>query len=124
MKREMLDTVDAALSRFENEPELIELAPGETSLNLLQRIYRSVKQPMSRRMRAAIEALPHEHPRLGAVAIGSMNGHDFASLLERAIERSGKRREVKQIEGRAVDLTPRPGRPMEDFEARLRQLEK
>jgi hypothetical protein len=81
-------------------------APGETSLNFLQRIYRSAKQPMSRRLRAAIEAMPHEHPRLGAVAIGSMNGHDFATMLERAIERSGKGREVKQIEGRAVDLTP------------------
>jgi hypothetical protein len=39
----------------------------------VQKVYRSVKQPMSRRLRAAIEALPHEHPRLGAVAIGSMN---------------------------------------------------
>jgi hypothetical protein len=108
----------------EDETELIELAPGETSLNLLQRIYRSAKQPMSRRIRAAIEAMPHEHPRLGAVAIGSMNGHDFAAMLERAIERSGKRREVKQIEGRGLIFTPPPGRPMEDFEVRLRQLEK
>jgi hypothetical protein len=74
MKREMLDIVDAALSRFDDEPELIELAPGETSLDFLRKVYRSVKQPMSRRMRAAIEALPHETPRLGAVAIGSMNG--------------------------------------------------
>jgi hypothetical protein len=75
--------------------ELIELAPHETSLDFLQRVYRSVKQPMSRRLRAAIEALPHEHPRLGAVAIGSMNGQDFASLLERAIRASGKEAEVK-----------------------------
>jgi hypothetical protein len=59
-------------------------------LNFLQRVYRSVKQPMSRRLRAAIEALPHEHPRLGAIATASMNGQDFASMLERAIERSGK----------------------------------
>jgi hypothetical protein len=78
--------------------ELIELAPHETSLDSLRKVYRSVKQPMSRRMRAAIEAMPHEHPRLGAVAIGSMNGQDFAALLERAIERSGKERELKQIE--------------------------
>jgi len=41
-------------------------------------------------MRAAIEAMPHEHPRLGAIATANMNGHDFASMLERAIERSGK----------------------------------
>ncbi len=59
-----------------------------------------MKQPMSRRPRAAIEALPHEHPRLGAV--GHMSGSDFAAMLEKAIERSGKDREVKQIEGSAV----------------------
>jgi hypothetical protein len=37
-----------------DEPELIELAPGETSLRFLQKIYRSPKQPMSRRLRAAM----------------------------------------------------------------------
>jgi hypothetical protein len=101
MKREMLNTVDATLSRFDDESELIELAPGETSLDFLQRVYRSVKQPMSRRLRAAIEALPHEHPRLGAVAIGSMNGQDFATLLEKAIERSGR---AKLIGARAEPI--------------------
>jgi hypothetical protein len=40
-------------------------------------------------MRAAIEALPHEHPRLGAIATANMNGQDFASMLEKVIERSG-----------------------------------
>ena len=88
MKREILDTVDAALSRFDDEPELIELAPGETSLDFLRKVYRSVKQPMSRRMRAAIEALQHEHPRLGAIATTNMTGQDFTSALERAIQRS------------------------------------
>jgi hypothetical protein len=91
MKREMLDTVDAALSRFEDDPELIALGPGETSLSFLQKVYRSVTQPMSRRMQAAMAALPHEHPKLGAVATLSMNGNDFASLL-------GKTSEVRQIE--------------------------
>jgi hypothetical protein len=56
--------------------------------------------------KAVIEAMPHEHPRLGAVAIGSLNGADFAAMLERAIERSEKSREVKQFEGSAIDLTP------------------
>ena len=83
------------------EPEVIELAPGETSLSFLQKIYRCARQPMSRRLRAAIEALPHEHPRLGAVAIGSMTGQDFAAMLDRAIERSGKRMELT-----AIDVTP------------------
>jgi hypothetical protein len=39
----MLDTIDAALSRINDESELIELAPGETSLDFLQRVYRSVQ---------------------------------------------------------------------------------
>jgi len=95
----MDDLVDLRPTRnTEDEPEVIKLGPGETSLNFLQRVYRSVKQPMSRRMRAAIEALPHEHPRLGAVAIGRMNGDDFAAMLERAIARSGKADVIQQIE--------------------------
>jgi hypothetical protein len=35
------------------------------------------------------------------MAVGSISGQDFATLLERAIRASGKEREVKQIEGRA-----------------------
>lgn len=76
----------------------IELGPDETSLSFLQRVYRSVTQPMSRRMQAAMAALPHEHPKLGAVATVHMTGNDFAGLLERSIERSGKAAEVRQIE--------------------------
>ncbi len=102
MKREMLDNVDATLSRFDDEPELIELADGETSLTLLQKIYRSVRQPIARRMRAAEQALQFEHPKLGAVATTSMNANDFAAMLDHAIERSGKRAEIdvtsRQIE--------------------------
>jgi len=100
---EITPTFARASAAIEEEAEVIELAFGETSLDFLQRVYRSVKQPMSRRMRAAIEAMPHEHPRLGAVAIGHMNGQDFATMLDRAIERS---REVRQIEGSAIDITP------------------
>jgi hypothetical protein len=83
------------------EGEAVELAPGETSLHFFQKIYRSIRQPMARRMRAAEFALQHEHPKLSAIATASMNGRDFASLLERAIRASGKEREVKQIEAHA-----------------------
>jgi hypothetical protein len=106
MKRKMLDTVDAALNRFDDEPELIELAPGDTSLDFLLRVYRSVKQPMSRRMRAAIEAMPHEHPRLGAVAVGYLSGDDFASRLDRAIERSSKINLIGLNQPRPADGAP------------------
>ncbi len=83
------------------EGEAVELAPGETSLHFFQKIYRNIRQPMARRMRAAEFALQHEHPKLGAIATASMNGQDFASLLERTIRASGKEREVKQIEAHA-----------------------
>jgi hypothetical protein len=80
--------------QVEDEPEPIELADGETSLHFLQRIYRDAKQPMTRRLRAAIEALPFEAPKLSAVAVGHMRGQDFAALLEKAIARSGKSKEI------------------------------
>jgi hypothetical protein len=81
-----------------SDEEIIDLAPGETSLSFLQKIYRSPMQPMSRRLRAAMAALQHEHPKLGAVATLSTSGDDFAAALDRAIERSGMVCEVKQIE--------------------------
>jgi hypothetical protein len=43
------------------------------------------------------------YPKLGAVATTRMNGRDFASLLERAIERSGKGPELRLIEGSKSD---------------------
>lgn len=104
MNKEVLKTVDETLSRFDDEPELIELTPGETSLDILRKVYRSAKQPMSRRMRAAIEALQHEHPRLSATATTIMTGQDFASALERAIQRSLSAKPIKLIE--AIHIQP------------------
>jgi hypothetical protein len=104
----MEELIDLRAVRTE-EPseEVIELGPDETSLSFLQRVYRST---MSRRMRAAIEALPHEHPRLGAVAVGRMNGQDFAAMLDRAILRSqGNGSNVPQIELNA-EREPSDGR--------------
>jgi hypothetical protein len=39
-------------------------------------------------MRAAIECLPFENPKLSAAAIGHFDGKTFAEALERCIERS------------------------------------
>ena len=76
--------------------------PPETvnSLQYLQRIYRDPTQPHSVRMRAAIEALPFENPRLSAVAVGRLNGDDFASRLDRAVDASNR---AKLIEGRVIE---------------------
>jgi vacuolar-type H+-ATPase subunit F/Vma7 len=70
------------------DDELEEGPAGETSLQLLQTVYRDRKQPLNVRVRCAVEALAHEYPRVSAVAVTSMSGQDFATALERAIERS------------------------------------
>jgi hypothetical protein len=70
------------------------------SLEYLQRIYRDPTQPHSVRMRAAIEALPFENPRLSAVGVGHFTGNTFAERLERAVEASNR---AKLIEGRVIE---------------------
>jgi hypothetical protein len=84
----MLTTVDAALSELEEEPQGPE---GETSLELLQAIYRDRKQPLNVRVRCAVESLAHEYPKLSSIAHGHFDGKTYAEALEaelRAIERS------------------------------------
>ena len=63
---------------------------GRQALRLLQMAYRGELKASSQQIRAAIEALPFESPKLTAVALASMSGGDFATKLERCIERSGK----------------------------------
>lgn len=70
------------------EPEF----EGENALGLLQAVYKSRAVPLSVRMRAAVEALPYERPRLLAAAI--LTSDDFATLLDKAIERSNGARVI------------------------------
>jgi hypothetical protein len=73
--------------------EGFKVPPDIEPLEFLMAIYRDHRQPMSRRMRAVEAAAQYRHPKLVAIATTSINGNDFASLLERAIERSGRGRE-------------------------------
>jgi hypothetical protein len=52
-------------------------------------------------MRAAMAALQHEHPKLTAMGVGSMDGASFAAMLDRAIARSQSPQ--RQIEHRAAE---------------------
>jgi hypothetical protein len=70
------------------------------SLEYLQRIYRDPTQPTPVRMRAAIEALAFENPKLSAVGVGYLTNDTFAERLERAIRASDR---AKVIEGRAIE---------------------
>jgi hypothetical protein len=78
----------------EREPEKV------NSLEYLQRIYRDPAQPHSVRMRAAIEALPFENPKLSAVGVGYLENNTFAERLDRAVEASNH---AKLIEGRVIE---------------------
>src|SRR5271166_2718189 len=73
---------------------------AQTSLDLLQGIYIDPRQPIHRRMRAAIAALPFEHPKLAVVA--RVNGGGIGDQLEAAIRRAQAHRPGPLIEGEAT----------------------
>jgi hypothetical protein len=87
----MLDSVTRRLEELEQRHSgvALEVPANATPLDFLQAIYRSPSQPLERRMRAAIEALPFVHPKLAVTALVD-GGDAFAAALERAIKRSGK----------------------------------
>jgi hypothetical protein len=64
-------------------------------LDLLQAIYRSPDQPLHTRMRAAALCLPFEHPKLAVTAV--LTDEDLGARLHRAIQRSAKVIEARQI---------------------------
>jgi hypothetical protein len=67
----------------------------------LRALYRDVAQPLSMRMRAAIESLPYENPKLSAMAVTAMDPNSFAKALDRAIERANG---ARLIEGHATEV--------------------
>ncbi len=76
---EVLDRIEARQLRAD-EPR--------SALEYCQDVYKGRRAADPWRMRAAIAALPFESPKLTAMTVSSMNGQDFAVLLERAIARS------------------------------------
>ena len=73
--------------RYMKEPEPA-LSEGTTAKQALEMVYRGLIELTPQQMRAAIELLPYENPKLSATAIATMDGKSFAAALERAIERS------------------------------------
>ena len=75
--------------RYMKEPEPEPVLPeGTTAKQALEMVYRGLIELTPKQMRAAIELLPYENPKLSATAIATMDGGSFAEALERAIARS------------------------------------
>jgi hypothetical protein len=70
------------------EPDEPVLPEGTTAKQALEMVYRGLIELTPQQMRAAIELLPYENPKLSATAIATMDGQTFAEALERCIERS------------------------------------
>ena len=91
--------MNLALADYDDGPAL---PPDVNSLAFLQAVYRSPDQPLHTRMKAAIAALPYEHPKLAITAL--LDGtDDLGARLSRAIQRS-----AKVIELRAAQPEPAP----------------
>src|SRR6516225_498752 len=70
--------------------QLMVLPAGTTAKQALEMVYRGEIVLSPQQMRAAIECLQFENPKVSAVAVTHMDGQDFASSLERAIEHTSK----------------------------------
>lgn len=86
------------LAKIQSPPEFTgddEPGIGEagSSLEFLRAVYGDSRQPISRRMRAAIAALPFEHPKL-AVTATIDGGPGFAARLEAAISKTTEMRKI------------------------------
>jgi hypothetical protein len=79
-----------------------------TALAYLQSIYRDPCEPENRRLRAAIEALPFETPKLMAVGSSVLDGRSFGALLDKAIERVERSKRPPLIDVTPVLVEPLP----------------
>ena len=75
-------------ARIIREHEEATLPEGTTARQFLPMVMRGEIDPEPRQMNAANVLIEYEEPKLSAVGVAHMDGKDFASQLERAIERS------------------------------------
>jgi hypothetical protein len=97
----MSERIVAVLDRIEAQQQQPMLPKDLRALELLQMVYRGEVKATPQQMRAAIEALPFENPRMSAVAVGYLDGNTFAEKLERAIARSDR---ARLIEGKVIEV--------------------
>jgi hypothetical protein len=77
---------------------------GGNAHELLKATYQGRYRPTPVQLRAATIAIAYESPKLTAMAVSSLSGQDFASMLEKAIARS--RAPPRLIEHRPNETAP------------------
>ena len=80
------------------EPEPEPILDDISILELAEQIVRGKRKLSREQMRMLIELLPYYAPKLTAIAVGALDGQDFYTKLDTAIERSER---AKLIEARA-----------------------
>ena len=84
----MTDELEDILDRLEQQSEVPMLPAGTTARQALEMEMRGEIELTPRQHNAAKILIEYQEPRLSAVAVGQMDGTDFAAALERAILRS------------------------------------
>ena len=82
------------------EKDELRLEPNATSLQLLQKIYRSPSTSLPVRIRCAVAALPFEFPKLAVTAL--VSDQSFAELLDRRLKHLS---EIENGNGKIIDRT-------------------
>ena len=96
----MKDTILPELELFEAKQQQPSVIPkGVTAPELADMVMRGEAKLSPQQMRAMVELLPFHAPKLSSVAVGYLDASDFASRLERAINRSNA---ARLIEGYAI----------------------
>jgi hypothetical protein len=97
----VLDQIEAEQRQHVDEPVIPDHIPLS---ELAEQVVRGKVKLSPPQMRMLIELLPFTMAKLSAVSVGYMNAEDFASRLERAVNRSES---ARLIEGRAVEVEDR-----------------
>jgi hypothetical protein len=96
--RAVLDQIEAEQRQGMSEPIIPDHIPLQ---ELAEQVVRGKVKLTPAQQRMLIELLPFYMPKLSSVALGYLNANDFASRLERAVQRSDR---AKLIEGRVVQV--------------------
>jgi hypothetical protein len=104
----MKDTILPELEQLEAKHQDPVIPKGVTAPELADMVMRGEVKLSPQQMRVMIELLPFHAPKLTAVAVGHLTAQDFASRLDRAIERSDR---AKLVEGQVIEEQVREAAP-------------